>query len=256
MDNNEYPWGKIRWHNKELFSIDDVKFHLVSWGSPKKKSTPNNFVLVKDPSFSKSMARICAPLTPKNIVEFGLYHGASLVLLDKIFTPDAIVGIDERQEHPSLSQYRKSSLAHASITPYCGVKQDDVNTLSHIFDLHFPKRNVDLIIDDCSHLYEPTKTTFLTAFPYLTPGGIYIIEDWGWAHWPGEFQEKELFPGTPLSKLVFELIMLQSVIPNVIAKIETDYHHVAITKGEDSHCDYGNLFDLIKCKTSIKLKKQ
>ncbi|MEZ8504584.1 class I SAM-dependent methyltransferase, partial [Vibrio splendidus] len=203
MDNYNNPWDKIRWHNEEHFSIDEVGFNLVSWGSPKKKTTENNFVLVKDPSFAKSMARICAPLTPKNIIEFGLYHGASLVLLDKIFTPDSIIGIDERQEHPALSQYRKGSSAHSVIEPYCGVKQDHTDKLIQILESHFPQKNVDLIIDDCSHLYEPTKTAFLTSFPYLKSGGIYIIEDWGWAHWPGEFQKKEFFPGTPLSKLVF-----------------------------------------------------
>ncbi|PMM96661.1 hypothetical protein BCT41_15650 [Vibrio splendidus] len=256
MDNYNDPWDKIRWHNKEHFSIDEVEFNLVSWGSPKKKTTKNNFVLVKDPSFAKSMARICAPLTPKNIIEFGLYHGASLVLLDKIFTPDSIIGIDERQEHPALSQYRKGSSVHSVIEPYCGVKQDHTDKIIQILESHFPKKNVDLIIDDCSHLYEPTKAAFLTSFPYLKSGGIYIIEDWGWAHWPGEFQKKEFFPGTPLSKLVFELLMLQSVIPNVIVKIETDYNHVAITKGDESSHNNRKLFELIKCKTSIHIEKQ
>ncbi|MCK6263958.1 class I SAM-dependent methyltransferase [Vibrio sp. ZSDE26] len=247
-------WNKLLWHDEKHFSIEEIHFHLVSWGSPKKKTTINNFVLVKDPLFSQSMARICAPLTPKHILEFGVYHGASLVLLDKVFAPSSIVGIDERQEHPVLSQYRKGASAHAEITPYCGIKQDDVEKLNQILELHFPKKDVDLIIDDCSHLYEPTKTAFVTSFPYLKSGGIYIIEDWGWAHWLGVFQETTPFPGIPLSKLIFELLMLQSVIPNVIAKIETDYNHVAITKGEQGN--ETNLFDLIRCKASIEINKQ
>ncbi|MEZ9441027.1 hypothetical protein, partial [Vibrio atlanticus] len=90
----------------------------------------------------------------------------------------------------------------------------------------------------------------------LKSGGIYVIKDWGWAHWPGEFQNKELLPGTPLSKFIFELLMLQSVIPNFIAKIETDYNHVAITKGEESSPNNRKLFELIKRKTSIHIEKQ
>ena len=215
------------------------------------KTTENNFVLVKDPSFAQSMARICTPLNPKNIIEFGVHHGASLVLLDKIYTPDSIIGIDERREHPA-----KGPSAHSVIEPYCGVKQKHTDKSIQILESHFPKKNVNLIIDDCSHLYEPTKAAFLTSFPYLKSGGIYITEDWGWAHWPGEFQKKELFPGTPLSKLVFELLLLQSVIPNVIAKIETDYNHVAITKGEKSNHNNEKLFELIKCKSSIHIEKQ
>ncbi|MEZ9729603.1 hypothetical protein AB4246_26560, partial [Vibrio splendidus] len=119
---------KIRWHNEEHFSIDDeVEFHLVSWGSP------------------------------KNIIEFGVYHGASLVLLDKIYTPDSIIGIDKRREHPALSQYRKGPSALSVIEPYCGVKQEHTDKIIQILESHFPQKNVDLIIDDCSHLYEPTK---------------------------------------------------------------------------------------------------
>lgn len=45
--------------------------------------------------------------------------------------------------------------------------------------------------------------------------------------------------------------MLQNTIPTVIAKIETDYHHVAITKGEHCEADGQRLFDLIKCATPM-----
>ena len=47
---------------------------------------------------------------------------------------------------------------------------------------------LDLVIDDGSHLAEPTRTSFDTLFPLLAPGGFYIIEDWAWEHWP-EFQD-------------------------------------------------------------------
>jgi hypothetical protein len=36
-------------------------------------------------------------------------------------------------------------------------------------------------VDDASHFYEQTKTTFETVFPMLRPGGIYLIEDWSWS---------------------------------------------------------------------------
>nr|WP_219348932.1 hypothetical protein [Vibrio neptunius] len=75
MENYNDPWDKIRWHNEEHFSIDEVEFNLVSWGSPKKKTTENNFVLVKDPSFAKSMARICAPLAPKILLSLDYITG-------------------------------------------------------------------------------------------------------------------------------------------------------------------------------------
>ena len=67
---------------------------------------------------------------------------------------------------------------------------------------------LDLVIDDASHLYEPTKASFETLFPMLRPGGIYIIEDWGWAHCK-EFQSPDhpYFGGKlALTTLIFELV--------------------------------------------------
>jgi hypothetical protein len=43
---------------------------------------------------------------------------------------------------------------------------------------------LDLVIDDASHIYGPTKASFQALFPLLRPGGLYLIEDWAWAHWP------------------------------------------------------------------------
>jgi hypothetical protein len=66
---------------------------------------------------------------------------------------------------------------------------------------------LDLIIDDASHMYGLTKTSFETLFPLLRPGGLYIIEDWAWGHWQ-EFQAQDhpWAKETPLTKLVFELV--------------------------------------------------
>ncbi|MFP3608175.1 class I SAM-dependent methyltransferase, partial [Paraburkholderia sp. SIMBA_053] len=38
-----------------------------------------------------------------------------------------------------------------------------------------------LVVDDASHFYEQTKTSFKTLFPLVRPGGLYIIEDWNWS---------------------------------------------------------------------------
>ncbi|WP_032500580.1 hypothetical protein, partial [Vibrio tasmaniensis] len=58
----------------------------------------------------------------------------------KIYTPESIIGIDKRREHPALSQYRKGPSAHSVIEPYCGVKQDHTDKLIQILELHFPKK--------------------------------------------------------------------------------------------------------------------
>ena len=42
---------------------------------------------------------------------------------------------------------------------------------------------LDLVLDDASHLFVPTRTSFELLFPRLAPGGLYVIEDWAWEHW-------------------------------------------------------------------------
>ena len=68
---------------------------------------------------------------------------------------------------------------------------------------------LDLVVDDASHTYEETRASFEFLFPLLSPGGIYVVEDWSWAHHP-DYQS----PDAPfsqrraLSNLLFEQIML------------------------------------------------
>jgi hypothetical protein len=42
---------------------------------------------------------------------------------------------------------------------------------------------VDLVIDDASHIGHLSRLTFDYVFPYVTNGGLYIVEDWGTGYW-------------------------------------------------------------------------
>ena len=64
-------------------------------------------------------------------------------------------------------------------------------------------------MDDASHTYEETKTSFEFLFPLLHPGGIYVIEDWSWAHHPNyQSPDARFSKRHALSNLLFEQIML------------------------------------------------
>ena len=68
---------------------------------------------------------------------------------------------------------------------------------------------LDLVVDDASHTYEETKASFEFLFPLLRPGGIYVIEDWSWAHRPDYQSSDARFSNRhALSNLLFEQIML------------------------------------------------
>jgi hypothetical protein len=43
---------------------------------------------------------------------------------------------------------------------------------------------IDIIIDDGSHYNEHVITTFKVLFPFLSPEGIYVVEDTQTSYWP------------------------------------------------------------------------
>ena len=64
-------------------------------------------------------------------------------------------------------------------------------------------------MDDASHTYEETKASFEFLFPLLRPGGIYVMEDWNWAHHPNyQSPDAPFAKRHALSNLLFEQIML------------------------------------------------
>ena len=65
--------------------------------------------------------------------------------------------------------------------------------LSEVCTMHAPN-GLDIIIDDASHYGTPSLVSYNALFPFLNPGGFYVIEDWAtgyWTDWPdgGEFQQ-------------------------------------------------------------------
>jgi hypothetical protein len=89
---------------------------------------------------------------------------------------------------------------------------------------------LDLVIDDASHLYEPTRASFECLFPLLPPGGLYIIEDWAWAHWP-EFHAR-MSKETPLTGLVFELVEATGSSTTLARSLTIYEGFVVVERGE------------------------
>jgi hypothetical protein len=66
---------------------------------------------------------------------------------------------------------------------------------------------------------------------------MYVIEDWGWAHWRGAWwqdAEVPLIEGPGLSNLIFELVMTQASSPEVVSEIHIDYYRTAVVRGHAS----------------------
>ena len=145
---------------------------------------------------------------PQNILELGVWDGGSVAFWFERFQPQKHVGIDIQQKHDSryFQQYVAQRNLNNRIKVYWGTDQADSQRIREIVAQEFHEP-LDLVIDDASHVYNWTKASFETLFPYLRPGGLYIIEDWAWGYWK-EFQAPDhpWAKDIPLTRLITEQI--------------------------------------------------
>jgi hypothetical protein len=89
-------------------------------------------------------------------------------------------------------------------------------------------------VDDASHFYTETKASFNAAFPRLRPGGVFVIEDWAWAHWPGDTWQKDggPWPERPaLSNLAVELAMACASSSHLIQEVQVTPQMLLVERG-------------------------
>lgn len=122
---------------------------------------------------------------PLRVLELGMWDWGSGAFWLECLEPEKYVGIDwfrkDRTEY--LEQYLTRRGCAERFRAYWETDQSDAQALRRIVEKEFGGQ-VDLIIDDASHMYELTRRSFESLLPHLRPGGYYIIEDWAWSHWP------------------------------------------------------------------------
>jgi hypothetical protein len=121
------------------------------------------------------------------------------------------------RDHPSIEDHVSRRQLDQVLRIHHDVDQADRRRLRGIADEAFGDEPLDLVVDDCSHLYGATKASFDELFPRLRPGGLYMIEDWDWV-----YQEKvaEIWADqVPLTRLIFELVLAMASAPGLISEI-------------------------------------
>lgn len=162
------------------------------------------------------------PEGPKNIAEIGTFTGGSSIFLYEHFQPKKLVCVDARIDMPRSTPFVRERGLQASFRLYPNISQGDRRQLHEVLDREFGSEPLDLVIDDASHLYSLSKSCFETLYPRLREGGLYILEDWGWAHWAGAYQE----PGNDwasepaLTNLLMEFLMLSASRPDILPSME------------------------------------
>lgn len=108
------------------------------------------------------------------LLEIGVHRGGSLRLWRDYFPNGIIVGIDKHIP-PGLESEERIRVFEG--------RQEDTAFLSRVAGETAPQ-GFDVVIDDASHVGEPTKIAFWHLFGHhLKPSGLYVIEDWGTGYW-------------------------------------------------------------------------
>jgi hypothetical protein len=123
-------------------------------------------------------------LRTERVFELGIWDGGSVVFWNELFRPRKHVALDlaGRADSPYFRRYVESRGLSDGVRTFWRANQADKARLLEIAASEFDGP-LDIVIDDASHLYGPTRASFEALFPLLAPGGLYLIEDWTWAHW-------------------------------------------------------------------------
>jgi cephalosporin hydroxylase len=215
--------------------IGDALLALESFGADHRAHT-DLLVIYKDKQTVEQYQRFFSAFPefqPSSILELGLWDGGSLVFWNELLHPLKIVGVDlaDRTDKPSFRSYVQSRGLENRVVTFWQTDQADKKRLRELVTSEFQGR-LDLVIDDCSHIYAPTKASFEALFPLLTPGGWYFVEDWDWAHQPPSVIRKIPWAhGRSLTDLVVEIVKLVGSRPNVFARVLIQPGFVAVQRG-------------------------
>jgi cephalosporin hydroxylase len=170
---------------------------------------------------------------PRQVFELGIFDGGSTVFWNEYFHPVKLVAIDilDRDDSPYFRRYVESRDLMDRIKTFWRIDQENKDGVYSILMEEFAGK-LDLVIDDASHMYAPTRASFEALFPFCNPGGFYIIEDWAWGHWPDFIKPDHPWANQEvLTKLVTELVEAAGTSPLLVSNLTVYQGFVAIERG-------------------------
>jgi SAM-dependent methyltransferase len=212
----------IEWLDDHHLRIGDTRFDLF-FAQRSQDNSPDAFPLEKTRAMVEFYLERFGALPVGAMFEIGIRFGASIALFHRLLKPKKLVAIDiVKDAPPALENHIRANGAEATLRPHFGIDQGDVAAVRRVVVEEIGNGSLDLVIDDGCHWLAESRTAFNTLFPRVRPGGAYVLEDWGWAHWPGIWQDHGgLWADRPsLTQLLLELVMTAASRPDVVASME------------------------------------
>jgi predicted O-methyltransferase YrrM len=215
---SEETLAPLRWISDSEFALEGLLF-TCNTSELSRPTNERNIFIGKTRALIDLLYDHLSVAKPQTMLEIGIAQGGSAFLYTSLFNLSKYVGVDIRPEDANVVALLKERHGLDRVKLYYQTSQADKARMAQICRDEFGGL-CDAVIDDGSHQYELSAQTVEVALPHLRPGGIYVLEDWGWAHWPGAMwqdRKKGRNIGKPaLSNLVFELIMLSASRPDIL----------------------------------------
>lgn len=240
-------WDIVKDHR---FEVDGVRFR-----SGYRPTDDGSFTIIKSDGMMERYGPLCEEFAGQRIVEIGIAFGGSVALLNLLARPSAFLALElDREERTLLRDLIRERGWEDTVRVEQGVDQADRPTVRALARQVFGDEPIDLVVDDASHLYAPTKASFEVLFPLLRPGGRYVIEDWNCDHWipwvirtaladpssEGHARARELVAqqgddppelGVPLSRLALELVSARAESEGAVASVSVDDQWIVVERG-------------------------
>lgn len=240
LHNIQATFDRMKWEPDRML-LDGLVFRLEHYKSPDWSGGPH-FMFYKIKELVDQYEHyfgLRSDFLPKHIFELGMFDGGSVAFWHELFKPQKHVAVDlmDRMNSAYFQQYVESRELSDQIRTFWKTDQADKPRLRELVQMEFDGP-LDLVIDDASHLYRQTLASFEALFPLLAPGGVYIIEDWAWGHWPEFIKPDHPWAReVPPTQLVFQLIEATGTSTNLIASVTTYEGFVSIERGPQQISD-------------------
>lgn len=144
-----------------------------------RNSSADRFLIRKPPGLINRYAELARRFEGANIVELGIAAGGGTALLSLLARPHKLICCElDAEPVEGLTEFIEAHGLASVVRPFYGIDQGDRSSLKAAIDSVIPGQAIDLVIDDASHLYDETRSSFELLFPRVRPGGLFIIEDW------------------------------------------------------------------------------
>lgn len=113
----------------------------------------------------------------RSVLEVGIAGGQSVLAWLDIFPNARVLGIDKEPCH-NAQVGSTDPLVHPLVERPARLEivQADLREISELLNA-VKDRQFDLIVEDSSHELDDNLRTLFVLYPFLAPGGIYVIEE-------------------------------------------------------------------------------